>query len=359
MERVKASPLERLIQSAFPQPRLEHLLSLTDDTGVIQHCIGKVPDRSTGYTTDDVARALLLALREEVAPAQSERLISVCLPFLLHAQRGDGWFRNQLSYDRRWEDEGGSEDCFGRALWALAKVRTSELDPSQKFAAERALRSALPLVNSLQSLRGRSFSILALSSLLLAGEGSEEERELLERLADSLVDDFRGNSSPNWRWFEDILTYANARPLQALYSAYLATGNDRYLEVAEEAGEFLWEVTFDGECFVPIGNRGWYPRGGRRAVWAQQALEAGCAVEAELEAYRATEEETHLERALIAWEWYEGRNMLGIPLYEPESGVCHDGLEPDGLNLNCGAEATISCLHALLALREVARAFSP
>ena len=336
-----------------PPINFGHLIAITDDTGIFQHCLGRVPAREHGYTTDDASRALIVVVNEiERRPfPEGRRLATVYLSFLLHAQRFDGWFRNCFSFDRRWLDEGGSEDCYGRALWALARCATSEgLDPGLEFAASAALRDALPWSQRLQSVRGRALAAIGLAVLLEGGWREGEVADLLEALADSLVEDFRRHSSGDWRWFEDALTYANARMVQALYAAYKVTGRRRYLKVAEEAGDFLWEVTFDGERFVPIGNRGWYSRGGRRAFWAQQSLEAGCAVEAEVEGFEATGSPEHLERAWIALEWFLGRNMLGQPLYEPETGACHDGLEPHEVNRNCGAEATISCLAALQAV---------
>lgn len=337
----------------LPPINFEHLISITDDTGIFQHCLGRVPAREHGYTTDDASRALVVVVREiERRPfPEGIRLATTLLSFVLHAQRFDGWFRNFLSFDRRWLDEGGSEDCYGRAFWALAKCSTSErLDPGLKFAATEALKDALPWAPRLRSVRGRALALIGLCVLLEGGHGEGQAVEALEGLANSLVEDFRKFSAGDWRWFEGILTYANARMVQALYCAYKLTGRRRYLEVAEEAGDFLWEVTFDGERFVPIGNRGWYPRGGKRALWAQQPLEAGCAVEAEVEGFKVTGKSEHLERARVALQWFLGRNMLGQPLYDPETGACHDGLEPHEVNRNCGAEATISCLASLQAM---------
>jgi len=341
---------------SLPPINFGHLVSITDDTGIFQHCLGRVPAREHGYTTDDASRALVVVVNEiERRPfPEGERVALVLLSFVLHAQRFDGWFRNLLSFDRRWEDEGGSEDCYGRALWALAKCATSMgLDPGLKFAASSALKDALPWARRLQSVRGRALSIIGLALLLQGGWWEDGVAKSLEDLADSLVEDFRVCSSKDWRWFEDILTYANARMVQALYAAYKVTGRRRYLKVAEEASDFLWEITFDGERFVPVGNRGWYPRGGRKALWAQQSIEAGCTVEAEVEGYEATGDREHAERARIALEWFMGRNMLGLPLYDLKTGACHDGLEPYEVNKNCGAEATISCLAALQAMDRI------
>lgn len=335
-------------------------MTITDDTGVFQHCLGRVPAREHGYTTDDVSRALIVVVNGverglfPEGSTENNRLVTVCLSFILHAQRLDGWFRNLLSFDRRWLDEGGSEDCFGRTVWALARCVVSPvLDPGFKFAAEEVLKDALPWAERVQSVRGRALTILGLAALSEAWKGNEEVRRILSNLADSLASDFQAYSSPGWRWFEEVLTYANAQPAQALYVAYMATGQRRYLEVAEEAADFLWEVTFDGERFVPVGSRGWYPRGGRKALWAQQSIEAGCAVEAEVAAFEATGDKEHLERALLTLEWFTGRNVLGKPLYDLRTGACHDGLEPYGVSENCGAEATISCLAALQAIMRV------
>lgn len=338
----------------LPPVRFDHLIAITDDVGIFQHCLGRVPAREHGYTSDDASRALIVVLNEmERRPfPEGKRLAVIYLSFLLHAQRFDGWFRNCLSFDRKWLDEGGSEDCYGRCLWALARcVSSPALDSNLKFAAEEMLKDALPWARRLRSLRGRALSVIGLSLLCREGWGDREEVEgALLDLAESLVEDLKAHSSSDWRWFEDILTYANARPVQALYAAYRATGRRKFLKAAEEAGDFLWEVTFDGEVFVPIGNRGWYPKGGRRALWAQQSIEAGSTVEAEVEAFEATGDVGHLEKAKRALDWFTGRNMLGEPLYEPGTGACHDGLEPHEVNRNCGAEATISCLAALQAM---------
>ena len=335
-----------------PRVRLDHIRLLSDDTGLIQHAEHGVARRETGYTTDDNARALVVAAREvgrrNDEPARE--LAHIYLAFLAHAQREDGSFHNFLSYDRRWLDEVGSEDCQGRAAWACAEVLRSRLPEDQRRVAGALLDRLRPRLGELSFPRGVALALVALERL------PEELRtgwqDLASTLGARLARCYAASSHHDWRWFEPVLTYANARLPEGMLAAHLLTGESRYLQIALETLDFLVAVTFQDGVFVPIGNRRWYARGRRRSEYDQQPIEAGCMVAAASAAWRLTRKRHYRIAARRALEWFHGRNSKGLPLADPKHGSCHDGLCENGLNLNQGAESTVMYL---LALQDYAR----
>lgn len=346
---------------------LDHLKRLTDDTGVIQHALGAIPNRKTGYTTDDNARALYVAVQAaRGGDPSAERLAETYLAFLLYAQEPDGWFHNFFSYDRRPMPETPSEDCQGRSLWALAEAARYWEGRGHGRVAAQMFSAGLEAASRLQSPRGLAGLIIACTSWLEAPGPHREAtgdlditpraEGLLEQAASRLAAAFAKGSGPGWYWCEDIVTYDNAMLPYALLRAAGFTAEHRWQATGLEALAFLSDATFPGERFSPVGNRGWYPRGGKPARYDQQALEATATVFACLEAHRLTGDGLWSQRAQRALRWFLGDNTLGVSLYDPTTGGCRDGLGPNGVNTNQGAESTIVWLMAAQAVPAWAKA---
>lgn len=337
----------------LPEIKTDHLRALTDDTGLLQHAVFTVPNYSAGYTTDDNARALEAAVLLEAGGYRrlpGERYLAF-LWYAFDAERGR--FRNELSYDRRWVDEVGSEDCHGRALSALGLVLGRSQNPGLRGLAGRLFDMALPAVTRFRSPRACAFSLIGIHHYLRRFPGDRAAQNAREALAGFLMNLWRQTSGPEWPWFEDILAYSNATLPHGLLLAGEDMGRPDIVQVALEALGWLVEVQrAGGDHFVPIGSNGFYPRGGTRARFDQQPVEAQVTVAACLEAWRATGEERWRQEAQRAFEWFLGRNDLGLPLYDAGTGGCRDGLHPDRVNQNQGAESTLAFLLALLEMRQ-------
>lgn len=341
-------------QAALPSlPPLTHLDRLTDDTGMYQFAIHSVPDPHSGYTLDDNVRGLLVALgyhAQGCEPDVAARLVYRYLAFMRWAQREDGQFHNELSYDRRWLDDVGSPDSQGRAIWALGYAAAYPLDSGSGGAATEMLRRALPHVAQLRSPRTRSYALLGVAFLVRAGHPLGTPR-LLRSLADGVVDDFKRNALPDWRWFERVLAYDNGRIPQALLVAGQLLEEERYAHVAKEALDFYLPQVVKDDCVQLIGHDGWYCYGEQRAAYDQQPVDAASLVEVCSAAYAVLGDSRYRNTAELAWEWFHGRNSEGLVLYDPLTGGCHDGLGRGSVNDNQGAESTLSVLQAALALQ--------
>jgi glycosyltransferase involved in cell wall biosynthesis len=352
----------------LPVLKLNHLNRLTDDTGMLQHAIFTIPNRGEGYTTDDNARALiftvLLAQRgeerlEKTGSAGSEMVFPDLsfryLSFLEHAfNPAKGSFRNFLRYSRRWSEAVGSEDCHGRALWGLGTVLGRSTDQGLRCAAGRLFEFSFPAAIEFSSPRAWAYTLLGVQEYLGSYAGDRDAQKIRSVLAGRLLEMYESIRSPDWKWFENILAYGNARLPQALLLAGSAC-SDRMVSAGLEALEWLMETQ---RCetnghFVPIGSQGFYRQGGEKARFDQQPIEAAGAVSACLEAYRVTGDSRWRSEAGSAFNWFLGDNDLQLPLYDSVSGGCRDGLHPDRANENQGAESTLSFLMALLDMRSV------
>ena len=325
------------------------MLTLTDDVGIIQHAQESVPDRSTGYCTDDVARGLIVALmRLQHVPDDPEalRLASTYLAFLYDARLADGRFHNFMSYGRAWLDEVGTHDSCGRAIWSLGyAVRFAPRESWRRLSAQ-LLDAALHASEWLEFPRAQAYAIIGLSHALRA-DATPVRTKALRSLASSLVVRFENERDDNWEWFEQTMTYDNARLPEALLRAGGALDDPRQLEIGRSTLQFLERTVFQDGIFVPIGNDGWYRRGGPRARFAQQPLEASAMLDAELAAFDAFADPAHRAAANVALAWYNGKNLLGAVM--AHGGGCYDGLEADGPNRNMGAESTLAHLAAAYA----------
>lgn len=339
----------------LPETNHDHLERLTDSTGVLQHASYSMPDFNEGYCADDNARALLLtALLEEVGedPQTLRRETTVYTAFLNYAfHRESGRFRNFMSYDRRWLEEVGSDDSHGRCLWALgACVSHSRYKSLHKWATE-LFALALPAMDAITSPRAWAFALLGIEEYLGRFEGDRHIAHFRDTLTSRLLDLHRRQSTDDWPWFEPVLSYSNATLSHALIASGRQSHDEQALRTGLESLRWLaHQQTAPEGWFRPIGSNGFFPRGGNRARFDQQPIEAHAMVAAAVEAFEATRDRSWLDEAHRAFEWFFGRNDLGQSLYNPTSGGCHDGLHFDRVNFNQGAESTLAFL---LALREM------
>lgn len=333
-------------------PSLEHLVALSDDTGIIQHAVETVPNRSTGYCTDDVARAFMVVLaRLRIAPRDetAARLASTYLSFLRHAQLDDGRFHNFMSYERTWLDDVGTQDSCGRAMWALGYGMRHAPTQAWRRVCRSLFDRGLGSIDSFEHLHPRAYTMLGLA------HAYETLREppyagAFRYLGDALVSAYDEHRSDDWPWFWQVMTYDNARLPEALIRAASALGDERYAEVGSTTLAFHERVTILDGVFVPIGNRGWYPRGGPRAFYGQQPLEAFALIDAELAAFDATGDVAHFANAELGLAWYYGKNSRAETM--AHGGGCYDGLEEDAINRNMGAESTLALLAGAYAMGE-------
>lgn len=342
----------------LPPLKLNHLERLTDDVGLLQHAIGSVPNYAEGYTTDDNARGLILGvLLEEVGldgSAFAAGLPSRYMAFLWYAYNAShGRFRNLLGYDRKWVEEIGSPDAHGRAVWALATVLGRSRHDGLRRAAGRLFEDALPAMMHLaDDLRPAAYALVGLHDYLRRYPGDRAVQQTFVVLADRLSRAYSRNASPDWPWFEQKLSYVNATLPHALLVAGRWLKQPAMAQAALDALDWLArnQTAPDGH-FAPVGNDGFWSRDGQRARFDQQPIEAHAMVSACLAAHRATGEPRWEQEARRAFEWFLGRNDLGVAVYDPANGGCYDGLHREGVNTNQGAESTLSFLMSLAELR--------
>ena len=343
----------------LPAVNSDHMSRLTDGTGILQHAIFSVPNSAEGYTTDDNARALIVSTLMEASRGDLDEQFNLShstryLAFLwLAFNTKTGRFRNFLGYDRRWLEDVGSDDSHGRALWSLGTVLGTSRDSGLRGAAGRLFEAAVPATLDFTSPRAWAFCILGMQAYLDWFPGDRAIQRMRNTLADRLLDIYERSHSSSWRWFEKSLSYSNARLSQALILAGWRSDNQRMVEAGIDSLKWLIAEQHrdDQEMFVPIGSNGFFIEGNEKARFDQQPVEACATVAACLEVYRLTEEEYWLEEAQRTFRWFLGNNDLRVPLYDAITGGCKDGLHPDRINENQGAESTLSFLMALLEMQ--------
>jgi glycosyltransferase involved in cell wall biosynthesis len=344
----------------LPALKLDHLYRMTDHTGMVEHAVFVVPNYPEGYSTDDNARALIVTtFLEEIgvhAPANSADLASRYLAFLWHAfDPVTKRFRNSLTYECQWHEVEGSEDSHGRALWGLGAVLGRSKNAGLRGAAGRMFELAIPAAVEFKSPRACAFALLGLQEYLDSFPGDRAALGASDVLANRLLNSYRAHRTDDWKWFENGLSYSNARLPQALMRAGVRSGNEEMVSAGLEALDWLVSIQ---RCdvkghFVPIGSEGFYSKTTEKARFDQQPVEACAEVSACLQAYRATGKGRWRKEAWSAFNWFLGDNDLQIALYDPATGGCRDGLHPDRANENQGAESTLSFLMALLEMRQV------
>ncbi len=337
---VDTSPL------VLPDLRLDHLRRLCDDTGLLQHAKYAIPNRGEGYCIDDNARMLILAVNEGV-----EDLAALATAFVEYAYSpGHGAFRNFMGYDRHWLESFGSEDSNGRTIWALGTAIAHADAPSVREISRELLVASIGVTERFEHLRCHAFAALGLAQI-----EDPRTRPVLQRMADRLKRDYHANSAEGWSWFESFLTYDNARLPEAAIRAGVALGDGELLQIGLASLGWLCGVQRDRRGhFAPIGCNGFYHRGGDRAWWDQQPLEATATVAACLAAYEVTADPKWFVEGENAFSWFLGRNAIGMPVADVRTGSCADGIQPNGLNQNMGAESTLAYLMALSDLRRSA-----
>jgi hypothetical protein len=347
------SAAETISHIEVPEPSLEHLVKLTDSTGLFQHAIFTIPNREYGYCTDDNARGVIAMTRYYAQYPEPEalKLLDIYLSFIIHSQNSDGSVRNMMSFDRTWFKKEAKSDAFGRVLWAFGTVMAKPPTPLYLSIIKDCFDRSVEHIQK-QLPKGMAYSILGMCDYLKQFPGASDIKRQLELAADGLVAQFEENHYPDWLWFEDALTYDNAVLPYAMFVAGLICENKKYISIAEKTCEFLLTNTFNGKHFSFIGCNGWYERGRTRALFDQQPIDAAGMVMMLRAAYDATQKDRFLTLQRKAFDWFLGRNDLHIPLYDFRTKGCNDGLMSDGINMNQGAESTLSFLLSLLAVVE-------
>ncbi|WEK52803.1 MAG: glycosyltransferase family 4 protein [Candidatus Kaistia colombiensis] len=343
-----------------PPMQLGHMLAMCDDIGLFQHAVHSVPDRHHGYCVDDNARALLVACALNRGGEQrlSDTLTARFAAFIQHAWNPDTrYFRNFMSYDRRWLEDRGSEDSHGRTLWALGEAAASDSSASRRRWAASLFIAALPTVEDFGSPRAWAFTLLGLDPYCAAFPGDPIAERYRTLLADRLMALFAQTETEDWVWFEDGLAYDNARLPQALIVTGVAKRSTTQIQAGLRSLRWLVDIqTSPLGRFRPVGSATFGERREPPLAFDQQPLEATATISACLVAWRAEGDRAWTIEARRAFAWFLGENDLSIPLVDPETGGCRDGLHPDRANENRGGESVVSYILSLAEMRGLARA---
>jgi glycosyltransferase involved in cell wall biosynthesis len=330
----------------LPDFTLSHIRRLTDDTGIVQHAKYGIPNLKEGYCLDDNARALLM-----IAMAYNNHkvndfldLMPIYLSYIHYMQNDDGSFRNFLSFSRNYLDEVGSEDSFGRTIWALGFLANNSPNESYHKTGQDIFTKSISFFKQLKHLRGIANTILGISHYLKFYPDDKNTKDIMYELTYKLINVYNKEKSDKWNWFENILTYDNAIMPLSLFHAAEVFKDDIILKVAIESSAFLESVVMKSGYLKPVGSKGWFHKGGKCADFAQQSIDVMGMVLLFFKAYEVTKEKKYLDKMFTSFMWYMGKNDLKIPVYDYETGGCNDGLEDYGLNKNQGAESTLSYL---------------
>ncbi|MDB5010827.1 MAG: pimA [Mucilaginibacter sp.] len=330
----------------MPKFSLTHVLRLTDDTGIVQHAKYGIPNLKEGYCLDDNARALIMALMayERNNSKEAFQLLPVYLSYIHYMQTENGNFRNFLSFNRQYLDEVGSEDSFGRTVWALGYLIGFTSSNSYREFATEIFHKSFPHFKSLKHLRGIANTIIGISLYLQIFPTDEGMMSEMIRLTQILTDAYENEHGEDWEWFEGKMTYDNAiLPLALLHSCEI-TGNETVKAIALKTMAFLDKLTLANGYLSPVGNDGWYYRGGKFPTFDQQAIETMAMVLMHFQAYQIFRKPEYIEKMFLSYRWFLGENTLRAPLYDHETKGCCDGLLHAGINRNQGAESTLAYL---------------
>lgn len=325
-----------------------HLVNMTDSTGIIQFADKSRPLKESGYTVDDNARALVVAMGMEAE--ERERLINIYARFLEEAQDSKGVWQN-LKVDGKFLPVLNSEDSIGRGILAASFAVDCGIPETEKMA-RKMLKKALPRALQFNSPRALAYTLLGVVNLISCCRNLYLLPKA-KNMAQRLIRLYEMNRGQNWLWFEDRLTYCNALLPHSLFSFYRVSGDSSALKVARDTLNFLIDSLFQKGYLNIVGNRGWWQKESLIPPYDQQPVDAASVVLACLEAFIVTGEMEYIFKAQTAYDWYWGKNINGVPLYNEDTQGCHDALVPDGVNLNQGAEAVISFLMAHQVLKDV------
>jgi glycosyltransferase involved in cell wall biosynthesis len=330
----------------MPKFSLAHVRRLTDDTGIVQHAKYGIPNLKEGYCLDDNARALIMTLMayQQNKSKEALDLLPIYLSYIHYMQCDDGNFRNFLSFNRMYLDEVGSEDSFGRTVWALGYMINYAPNNSYREFAEELFYRSIPHFKALKHLRGIANSIIGLCHYLRIHPSNEGLVNELIALTAPLIQSYKDHRDTDWHWFEEKMTYDNAILPLALLHACEITGDENMKAIALESLTFLDKATLGNDYLSPVGNDGWYYRGAEMAIFDQQAIETMAMVLMYLQAYKVTHKSVYIRKMFMCYMWFLGENTLRVPLYDHETKGCCDGLQPTDINRNQGAESTLAYL---------------
>jgi glycosyltransferase involved in cell wall biosynthesis len=331
---------------SIPTFNLSHIRRLTDDTGIVQHAKYGIPNLKEGYCLDDNSRALIMALMafEQYKSKEALDLLPIYLSYIQYMQKEDGNFRNFLSFNRNYLDEVGSEDSFGRTIWALGYLINFAPNNSYKEFADELFLKSVPHFAKLEHLRGIANTMIGIHHYLCANPHDEAIINELNQLAVPLINAYQQNKDGSWHWFEQKLTYDNALLPLALLCHYQVSKNQQSLDIALETLTFLTEKTLSFGFLNPVGNDGWLEKNSPMALYDQQAIETMAMVLVYFKAYEVTKEVKYMRHLYQSYQWFLGENSLNLPLYDHETKGCADGLQTYGVNRNQGAESTLAYL---------------
>ncbi|MGQ1890873.1 glycosyltransferase [Thermophagus sp. OGC60D27] len=330
--------------SLMPSYNLSHIKRLTDDTGIVQHAKYGIPNLKEGYCMDDNSRALIMTLMAWRRNKDKEALslMPIYLSFIHYMQRENGNFRNFLSFNRQFLDEYGTEDSFGRTIWALGYlVRFAPNDAFKQIGREIFLNS-VPHFDHIETIRGAANTTIGISYYLKDSQNDEGMVNALKKLCDKLTQAYYDTSSDDWQWFENQMTYDNAILPLALFTAYEVTGVEEYFDIAMKTTRFLESVVFRSEFLIPVGNQGWYHRGEKVPEFDQQSIDVMAMILLYYQVFQITKEKSYIDKMFTSYLWFLGENSLRLPLFDHETMGCCDGLESQGINRNQGAESTLA-----------------
>ena len=341
---------------AMPELNLNHIQLLTDDTGIIQHAKFGIPNWKEGYCIDDNARALIfcIMLHNQLKNKVAIKLMPKYLSFIEYMQTSDGGFRNFLSYSKKYLDEVGSEDSFGRAIWSLGFLISNGPNNSYKEFGRELFWNSYKRFDDLKHIRGMANTVIGISYYLKTQSDDELLVPKINQLADTIKTAYRQNSEKNWSWFEDILTYDNAILPLSLLCHYQATGNKESYRIAFESIDFLDSFSFKNGYLSLVGNDGWMKKHQHNPIYDQQAIDAMAMLLMYSKAYEMTKKDKYLEHLNTSYQWFLGNNSLHVPLYDRETNGCADGIQENSLNRNQGAESTLAYFISYLAVLNAA-----
>jgi hypothetical protein len=342
---MKGRGKKEAVDFSLPELSLAHLKKLTDDTGLFQHAKFTVPIRECGYCTDDNARAMIVTAKYYAQYPNEDvlNLFDKYLAFTMHAQNSDGTIRNFMSFERKWDKGESANDTLGRVLWAMGEVIANPKLSFYLQIAKECFGGSVRYVNS-QGARSAAYSIIGMNDYLVRFPEASDIKYQMKAAAGKIVSRYEKTGGRGWEWFENVLSYDNAVLPCALFVAGVRFKNERYLTVAKKTCEFLLSKTFTGKHFSFVGCKGWYKRGGKKAQFDQQPIEVPGTIMMLKAGFKATGEKRYLALAKKAFNWFLGENDLGLPVYNFKTKGCHDGLMRDCVNLNQGAESTLSFL---------------
>jgi len=341
-------------ENKLPEIKFDHIIRMTDEFGILQHARYNRPDKRFGYSLDDIARALIACamLYKDNPSEQLRKLMDIYIKFIKFAKKKDGSFANIISY-RRKKDKIFEQDAQGRAFWALGYVVSREYLPQDlKKEACRLFQSSEKIFYKIHALRSVAFAMLGIYFFLQAFPKDSKMKKAFLFFSKQLTNSFKNNACPGWQWFEDFLTYSNSKLAEALFCAYDLTGDKKCLKIAKSALSFLESATLGSEYYMPIGQKGWYFKNRKRAYFDQQPEDTASMVQTEILAFKITGDRKYLKNALKVFYWFLGKNFLNMMVYDESTGGCNDGLGEKELNLNQGAESTISYAMARLSFND-------